>query len=284
MADVNIQLGYKNAAWFTANAAIILDAGQIVYLEQTGTYKLGDGVTVLSALSFLGANGSVAHNDTTGKQGGTTNEYYHLTSAEHTIVQNTSNTNTGDETASRIGSLLTDESVILDSDSVVSWDGTFLLKTTWLNIKAFLKTYFDGIYSTTKSMIQITSAGFNPADNSYYYFRINAGTPISSGVAIVPAVRFKAVANTTSFRVDGYISNTTAGSSEAITMKLFNNTLGTNITITSTLTADAVFNSFTFTGDFTINTGNEYYIEMLTPTWPTTNPTGFIPQLNLMLK
>lgn len=136
----------------------------------------------------------------------------------------------------------------------------------------------------TKSMIQITSAGFNPADNSYYYFRINAGTPISSGVAIVPAVRFKAVANTTSFRVDGYISNTTAGSSEAITMKLFNNTLGTNTTITSTLTADAVFNSFTFTGDFTINAGNEIYIEMLTPTWPTTNPTGFIPQLNLMLK
>jgi hypothetical protein len=56
MADVDILLGYKDAAWFTANAAIVLEPGQIVFLEQTGTYKLGDGVTALSALSFLGGN------------------------------------------------------------------------------------------------------------------------------------------------------------------------------------------------------------------------------------
>ena len=97
MADVIIQLGYKDSAWFTANASLVLAEGQKVHLLQTGTYKLGDGVTQLSALSFLGASGSVAHNDTTGKQGGTTNEYYHLTSAQHTVVQNTSGTNTGDQ-------------------------------------------------------------------------------------------------------------------------------------------------------------------------------------------
>lgn len=56
MANVDIKLGYKNTAWFTTNAAIILKIGQIVYLEQTGTYKIGDGVTALSALSFLGNN------------------------------------------------------------------------------------------------------------------------------------------------------------------------------------------------------------------------------------
>jgi hypothetical protein len=56
--DVNIQLGYKDSAWFTANAAIVLLAGQIVYLDdQSGTFKLGDGVTALSALSFLGGSG-----------------------------------------------------------------------------------------------------------------------------------------------------------------------------------------------------------------------------------
>jgi hypothetical protein len=55
---VNIQLGYKDSAWFTTNAAIVLLAGQIVYLDdQSGTYKLGDGVTALSALSFLGGGG-----------------------------------------------------------------------------------------------------------------------------------------------------------------------------------------------------------------------------------
>lgn len=56
MANVDIKLGYKDSAWFTANAAIILKIGQIVYLEQTGTYKIGDGVTALSTLSFLGGS------------------------------------------------------------------------------------------------------------------------------------------------------------------------------------------------------------------------------------
>jgi len=54
MANVNIELGYKPLVWFTANPTIVLLAGQIVYLEQTGTYKIGDGVTQLSVLSFLG--------------------------------------------------------------------------------------------------------------------------------------------------------------------------------------------------------------------------------------
>jgi hypothetical protein len=50
----SLQLGYKDNAWFTANASLVLLVGQIVYLEQTGTYKIGNGVTALSALSFLG--------------------------------------------------------------------------------------------------------------------------------------------------------------------------------------------------------------------------------------
>lgn len=57
MANANIQLGYKDATWFSDNDTLVLLQGQIVYLEQTGTYKLGDGTTQLSALSFLGANG-----------------------------------------------------------------------------------------------------------------------------------------------------------------------------------------------------------------------------------
>jgi len=59
MANVDIQLGYKDSAWFTANATLVLKVGQTVHLEQTGTYKIGDGVTVLSALSFLGAASSI---------------------------------------------------------------------------------------------------------------------------------------------------------------------------------------------------------------------------------
>ena len=56
MANVDIQIGYKDSTWFTSNATLVLKVGQMVYLQQTGTYKIGDGVTQLSALSFLGAS------------------------------------------------------------------------------------------------------------------------------------------------------------------------------------------------------------------------------------
>jgi hypothetical protein len=58
IVDGSLQLGYKDSAWFTANASVVLLVGQIVYLQQTGTYKIGDGVTALSALSFLGGGSS----------------------------------------------------------------------------------------------------------------------------------------------------------------------------------------------------------------------------------
>jgi hypothetical protein len=56
MANVDIRLGYKDSTWFTSNATLVLKVGQMVYLQQTGTYKIGDGTTQLSALSFLGAS------------------------------------------------------------------------------------------------------------------------------------------------------------------------------------------------------------------------------------
>jgi len=54
MANVNIKLGYKDSAWFAANATLVLLAGQVVYLQQTGTYKIGDGTTQLQNLAFKG--------------------------------------------------------------------------------------------------------------------------------------------------------------------------------------------------------------------------------------
>jgi len=51
---VIIEEGYQDLAWFNANPDFLLGKGQRVNLEQTGTYKIGDGVTALSVLSFLG--------------------------------------------------------------------------------------------------------------------------------------------------------------------------------------------------------------------------------------
>ncbi len=49
-----VRLGYQDAAWFAANPTFLLGKGQKVHLLQTGTYKIGDGVTALSGLAFLG--------------------------------------------------------------------------------------------------------------------------------------------------------------------------------------------------------------------------------------
>jgi hypothetical protein len=66
MANVDIRLGYKTAAWFSANTTLVLKEGQIVALEQTGSYKIGDGVTQLSALSFLGSSSGGSWGSITG--------------------------------------------------------------------------------------------------------------------------------------------------------------------------------------------------------------------------
>ena len=53
MATVELRYSPQNTAWFTTNAAMILKAGEPAYHETTGLFKLGDGVTALSALTFL---------------------------------------------------------------------------------------------------------------------------------------------------------------------------------------------------------------------------------------
>lgn len=55
MATVELRYSPQNTAWFTTNAALVLSAGEPAYHETTGQFKLGDGVTALSGLSFLTA-------------------------------------------------------------------------------------------------------------------------------------------------------------------------------------------------------------------------------------
>lgn len=84
-----------------------------------------------------------------------------------TVLENTTNTNSGNETASSIGALLTTDTAPLDSDFVVGWDGTFLLKTTWSNIKVFLKTYFDTVYQTVLSIVSDTEMQTGTENTKY---------------------------------------------------------------------------------------------------------------------
>lgn len=69
----------------------------------------------------------LAHNSLGSKQGGTTNEYYHITAAQATVVGNTSNTNTGDETQSTIKTKLGAATALADgyatSTQIAKLDG-----------------------------------------------------------------------------------------------------------------------------------------------------------------
>jgi hypothetical protein len=56
MAVVELRYDPKDSAWFTSNATMILKAGEPAYHSTTGQFKLGDGTTQLSALSFLPAS------------------------------------------------------------------------------------------------------------------------------------------------------------------------------------------------------------------------------------
>ena len=206
MATVNAEIEFQdnNDAFFTTNAAVIYDAGiQIFHVD--GRYKFGDGVTALSALPFRGeGSGSVAHNDTTGKQGGTTNEYYHLTSAQHTVVQNTSGTNTGDETAARIGAITngsTDYPTPLDADKIGVWDvaNSLFKALTLANLKATLKTYFDTLYSSGSLYIpnvwispnfttKVTGSGWNGTAWFVPFFVAKQTTITELGIEVTTGV------------------------------------------------------------------------------------------------
>lgn len=98
---------------------------------------------------------------TTADVADSTNKRY-VTDAQSTVLGNASGTNTGDETAARVGAIVsgaTAKITPVDADSIGLSDSaasSVLKSLTWANIKATLKTYFDSIYSTLTN-----SAGSN---------------------------------------------------------------------------------------------------------------------------
>lgn len=85
--------------------------GRIIIQKSSDTFA-----EIASAFTTtLSATTVTNHNDLSGLQGGTTNEYYHLTSAQATVVSNTSGTNTGDQV------LPTRDSLGLDTDDTVTF-------------------------------------------------------------------------------------------------------------------------------------------------------------------
>lgn len=78
-----------------------------------------------------------------------------VTDAQLTIIGNTSGTNSGNETTTTTGALIsgaTEKTTPVDADMVGLMDSAasnVLKKLSWSNIKATLKTYFDTLYKPT---------------------------------------------------------------------------------------------------------------------------------------
>lgn len=83
----------------------------------------------------------------------------YVTDAQLVVIGNTSGTNTGDETAQRIGDLIngaTEKTTPVDADMVGLMDSAasnILKKLSWANLKATLKTYFDTLYARSATTI-----------------------------------------------------------------------------------------------------------------------------------
>jgi len=100
-------------------------------------------------------------NDVDATKVNTDSTHRFVTDAQLTVIGNTSGTNSGNETTGTIGTLINwaGSATPNDTDLVATAESSTLKKITWTNVKAFLKTYFDTIYTTTSAVAtQISTA------------------------------------------------------------------------------------------------------------------------------
>lgn len=203
----------------------------------------------------------------------------YVTDAQLTVIGNTSGTNSGDETAARIGAIVngtTDYTTPLDADKIGIWDvaNSLFKSTTWDNIKATLKAYFD-----TKYIMQLmhSHTSYSPLDSTTYYFNSNL---LTGGPVTANANRFFTFPRAMTLKEANLMTIQGGnGSNESATIYLYNVTTGANVGAVGTFTNNAgpsTVAAFNYTGlSLNVNNTDKYSWKIATPAYAT-NPTSVI--------
>lgn len=206
----------------------------------------------------------------------------YVTDAQLVVIGNTSNTNSGNETAATIGAIVngaTNYATPLDADKIGIWDvaNSLFKSLTWANLKATLKTYFDTLYGLKSYFYTGQFLSVNPADSTSYHFNGNSSTPSTTDTqrsflfgkaGIIDRVYL------------GYQQNVN-GSGESNTLYLRNITTATDYEVG---TFESNFGTATGSGfnfeslSISVNSTDSYTWKILTPAY-SSNPTLWIGNL-----
>jgi hypothetical protein len=208
--NANIRLGYQDAAWFTTNAALVLLSGQIVYRSTDAKYKIGDGVTALSALTFYGgiSSSGLTIGTSTITSGTNTRVLYNnngvvgeyaVTGTGTTAVLSTSPTFTTDITTPKI----------IASDLLI-----YNSATEYYNFKT-ISANFGGLYFNTGS----------PSSTNYTFAGDGAYAVVNAPTL---SVLFRS-ANTTWAQGTSLLSNTSGGQFSLTALTSLNNTANSQV-------------------------------------------------------
>ena len=110
---------------------LILVSGQTTNITDTLVHGVGGDAT---HPDYISTPLITYHNDLSGLQGGSAGQYYHLTSAQFTVVGNTSGTNTGDQTLVGLGGIPLVPTPVVGDIPVVSAGGVITDSGVPLNI------------------------------------------------------------------------------------------------------------------------------------------------------
>lgn len=288
MANIPGQILFQtnNDAWFTTNAAIVFDDGEIIYHED-GRYKLADGVTALSALTFRGAGGSATWGGITGTLSNQTDlqtalnnkeplkgsDDNYVTDAQLVVIGNTSGTNTGDNAANTTSNAYADGKV---ADSITNGVTTIAPSQNAVFDALALKADSSSVNSKIIGVGYFDMTSFNPLDATTYY-----SNPINNLTwTSVLNIRYGSCdVNSNNHRHKIiFWDNGVLGSAQTSTITLHNQTQGTSEVLSTAILLDSATNTYSFTSTLDFNAGDLYYFTLETGAF-TTNPTTIFTQI-----